>query len=61
MRWFIPLLLIGCAQGSGPNPDKPVPAFSLPDVNATSVRYQTQVSPRDLLDQVSGWYFGHAT
>jgi hypothetical protein len=37
------------------------PDFSLMDVNATSASYQQQVSPRDYLQQVSAWYFGHAT
>lgn len=59
MRWLAPLLLIGCSKGL--DPDEPVPDFTLPDVNETSVRYDTDVSPRDLLEQVSGWYFGHAT
>jgi hypothetical protein len=35
--------------------------FLLPDVNANSASFQSQVSPRDYLQQVSGWYFGHAT
>lgn len=38
-----------------------VPDFSLPDVNSTSATYGMSVSPRDYLEQVSGWYFGHAT
>jgi len=35
--------------------------FSLEDVNKTSTTYGAPVSPRDYLEQVSGWYFGHAT
>jgi hypothetical protein len=38
-----------------------VPDFSLPDLNPTSSRYGEAVSPRDYLEQVSGWYFIHAT
>ena len=38
-----------------------VPVFSLPDVNGTSSTYDQSVSPRDYLQQVSGWYFGYAT
>lgn len=38
-----------------------VPDFGLQDVNATSTSYGQSVSPRDYLDQVSAWYFGHAT
>ena len=35
--------------------------FALPDVNSTSSTYGQPVSPRDHLQQVSAWYFGHAT
>ena len=62
MRSVLPaLFLAGCTAASGPDPDKPVPDFSLVDVNPTSARFGTAVSPRDLEGQVSGWYFGHAT
>lgn len=37
-----------------------VPDFALTDVNSTSSTYNQEVSPRDYLEQVSGWYFGHA-
>ena len=37
-----------------------VPDFRLPDVNPKSPRYDTTVSPRDYLLQVSGYYFGAA-
>ena len=60
MRWLAPILLVACSKG-GLDPNEKVPDFALPDVNETSSRYQTEVSPRDLLQQVSGWYFGHAT
>lgn len=43
-------------QGPGAATD-----FSLPDVNPNSPSAGTSVSPRDYLQQVSGWYFGHAT
>ncbi len=39
----------------------PVADFSLEDVNATSSTVGQAVSPRDYLQKVSGWYFGHAT
>ncbi len=39
----------------------PVSDFGLEDVNATSPRVGQVVSPRDYLQKVSGWYFGHAT
>ena len=35
--------------------------FALTDVNSTSSTYNQSVSPRDYLEQVSGWYFGYAT
>jgi hypothetical protein len=39
----------------------PAPDFMLIDVNPNSATYQQPVSPRDYLEQVSGWYFAHAT
>jgi hypothetical protein len=39
----------------------PAGDFSLPDVNPNSSLFETDVSPRDYLGQVSGWYFGHGT
>ncbi len=38
-----------------------VPDFKLTDMNFNSARPMGQVSPRDYLLQVSGYYFGHAT
>ena len=35
--------------------------FMLTDVNPTSSTYGEAVSPRDFQQQVSAWYFGHAT
>ncbi len=35
--------------------------FSLLDQNGSSPRSNTNVSPRDYLQKVSGWYFTHAT
>ena len=37
------------------------PDFHLTDVNTTSTSSATFVSPRDYLEEVSAWYFGHAT
>ena len=45
------------AEGEG----SPQADFHLEDVNPTSTRFGEDVSPRDYLDQVSAWYFGHAT
>jgi hypothetical protein len=39
----------------------PLADFSLADVNETSPSFGQPVSPRDYLERVSGWYFGHAT
>ncbi len=57
---FVVAILAGCSS-QGPDRAKKVPDFALQDVNATSERFGTQVSPRDLEGQISGWYFGHAT
>ncbi len=69
------LLLCGCptdegihppgawlgADGLPVDPEEPAPDFALEDVNATSVTFGQVVSPRDHLEAVSGWYFGHAS
>jgi len=60
-RLIAMVILTGCSAADGPNPNSPVPDFSLEDVNATSDRFGTEVSPSDLQKQISGWYFGHAT
>ena len=61
MRMAPALALLAACSSGGPKADTVVPDFNLEDVNATSDRFGTQVSPRDLKGQVSGWYFGHAT
>jgi hypothetical protein len=38
-----------------------MPDFDLADLNPSSSRYGEVVSPRDYLQQVSGWYFTHST
>lgn len=38
-----------------------MPDFALVDVNASSPAYNQDVSPRDYLEQVSGWYFIYST
>ena len=42
-------------------PGDAVPDFALTDANSTSTTFGQPVSPRDYLQQVSAWYFGHAT
>jgi hypothetical protein len=37
------------------------PDFGLVDVSPTSATSGEVVSPRDYLEQVSGWYFGHSS
>ena len=39
--------------------DRP-PDFQLMDANPNSMRYNTPVSPRDYISQVSGYYFANA-
>ncbi len=65
-RLLLPLaaaavLLGGCGDDSPGDPVIAVPDFALVDVNPTSVTYDQAVSPRDYLQRVSAWYFGHAT
>jgi hypothetical protein len=58
------VLLAACGPPRGPVFDasaQPMPDFALVDVNPASTRYRTQVSPRDELDRISAWYFGHST
>jgi hypothetical protein len=61
-------LFLGCsddpsgpAMGSGPDGEEPVPEFSLKDVNPNSATASQAVGPRDQLERISAWYFGHAT
>jgi len=46
---------------AGEGESSPMPDFTLTDVNPASPRKDQGVSPRDYLQQVSAWYFGHAT
>lgn len=58
------LAVTGCSEDDPVNPGPgagQVPNFSLKDVNATSMTFDQAVSPRDHLEKVSAWYFGHAT
>lgn len=62
-------LLDGGAAGGGADglpvwaegESSPMPNFAAQDVNPASPRANQDVSPRDYLEQVSGWYFTHAT
>ena len=38
-----------------------MPDFQLVDLNPASSRYNQTISPRDYLEEVSAWYFSHAT
>ena len=38
-----------------------VPDFDLPDINPNSPSFDASISPRDLMGQVTGWYFIKAT
>lgn len=56
------LATVGCKDDDPVTPGpEPAPAFTLKDVNPTSVTFDQDVSPRDHLEKVSAWYFGHAT
>ena len=64
---LVALVFAGCGKDKtmGPADEPPVdnrvPDFSLPDVNPTSVSFDSLVSPRDFEGAISAWYFGHAT
>ena len=55
------VFLVLSAWVSDASGGKVVPDFSLIDVDPASSTHDQPVSPRDYLQQVSGWYFGHAT
>lgn len=68
IRILLPLLCTlvlfsACSDDDPVNPGVTgqVPDFSLMDVNPTSATFDKAVSPRDHLEMVSAWYFGHAT
>ncbi|MEC7948673.1 MAG: hypothetical protein VX265_13995 [Myxococcota bacterium] len=51
----------GAGSDEGGTTGTPVPDFRLADLNPNSVRAGQDVSPRDYMEQVSGWYFIHST
>ncbi len=56
------LLANGCSDDDPTAPvTTPMPDFTMLDVNPTSASYDQGVSPRDYLQKVSAWYFGHST
>jgi hypothetical protein len=42
-------------------PSDLVPDFALVDTNSTSTLSGTEVSPRQFMQKVSGWYFTHSS
>lgn len=61
MTAFLLPALWACADGYTPLTENPAPDFELEDVNPQSVSWGQTVSPRQHLDRVTAWYFGHAT
>ena len=73
MGWLLAVGIGGCGDGGGAEtvagPQEKenlgsavlVPDIALEDVNPASPFFGTKISPRHFLDQVSVWYFGHAT
>lgn len=55
------MLFLTLSLGCGGSGGAVVPDFSLQDENPISVSYLQTVSPREKLDRVSAWYFGHST
>ena len=54
--------LMACSSDGGNGEPTPVPDFELLDVNPNSTEtYNTLVSPRDKIGQVTGWYWGSST
>ncbi len=57
----------GCGDDdpSSPPPTPPpatlMPDFTLTDVNPNSATTDAAVSPRQYLQRISAWYFGHST
>ena len=54
------VLSIGC---TAPNafPEGPMSDFLLVDTNPNSETFEKEISPRDFIGSISGWYFGHGT
>lgn len=58
-HYYLPILVgVGVTTGRASDP---LPDFRLEDTNPQSPRFEAQVSPRDYILQVSGYYFGHAS
>jgi hypothetical protein len=61
----VTVVFVGCDSATSVVDDGPVDPFvsdfSLRDANSSSPTFNTVVSPRDFLGQVSAWYFGSAT
>ena len=60
---FAASFVVACstAPGDEGSVDGVMPDFSLQDVNPASATSGQQVSPRQQLGHISGWYFAHAT
>ncbi|MFN0151687.1 MAG: hypothetical protein ACKVU1_13365 [bacterium] len=60
-------VLLGCGDDKPTEPRDSldpagqVPDFAIVDVNPNSSTANQSVSPRNYVDKVSAWYFGHAT
>lgn len=53
--------VLGVEVAEGEAGANAMPDFTMVDINPASTRYNQSISPRDYLEQVSGWYFGHST
>lgn len=56
------VLVTACGKDKATDPVvAAMPDFELTDLNPNSATAGLQVSPRDYLQKVSVWYFGHST
>ena len=54
-------VILACGSEDPAAPLQHAPDVALVDVNPNSSRHDESISPRDYMNQVSVWYFGHAT
>lgn len=63
MNKLIPFFLVfgACTSIEAPDPNVAMPDFTLIDSNENAASFDQEISPRNYLGSISGWYFGHGT